>query len=155
MTTRTSLVALAIVSLAALATGCGERADELGPYVQRLQKADEYNSKLVEYKAYLKADEQEKAAMLSQTIEAYLADLETFGQTDDKAIMAGHNALKRTLQGALKKIVEPDFPTFMISALKQIDLIRDGYDNHVDNLQKRWTEEERPGKFPLAWPEDR
>lgn len=155
MNARNALAVVAIVSLTALAIGCGERPDELGPYVERLQKADEYNQKLVEYKVFLKADQQDKAAMLSQTIEAYLADLETFGQTDDKKILAGHNALKRTLQGALKKIVEPDFPTFMISALKQIELIADGYEAHVNSLEKRWTEEERPGAFPLAWPEDR
>lgn len=150
----TAALVLAVVGLAALGLGCGERRDELGPYVERLREADAYNKKLVEYRNYLRADQSDKAAMLSKTIEAYLADLETFGQTEDKVILAGHNALKRKLQGSLKKIVEPDFPTFMISALKQIDLIKEGYQAHVESLQKRWDEEGRTAAFTLAWPTD-
>ena len=69
-------------------------------------------------------------------------------------VMAGHNALKRKLGTSLKKIVEPDFPTFTISALKQIDIIQQGYVLHVDNLQSRWDKEARPGEFSLQWPEE-
>jgi hypothetical protein len=141
-----------LVSLAVLA-GCGERPDELGPYVQTLKGADAFNQRLVEYRGYLKANETDKAAGVAQTIEEYLAFMETFGETDDKSIMAGHNALKRDLSTSLKKIVEPNFPTFVISALKQIDIIEHGYTVHVDNLRKRWAEEERTGSLDLAWPE--
>jgi hypothetical protein len=66
--------------------------------------------------------------------------------------MAGHNALKRRLGTSLKKIVEPDFPTFTISALKQIDIIREGYMVQLEMLQKRWEEEGRTEEFTLAWP---
>jgi hypothetical protein len=148
----TATLILAVVSLAALGPGCGERPDELGPYVERLKQADVHNKKLVEYRNYLKADQSDKAANLSKAIEAYLADMETFGQTRDKVILAGHNALKRKLQGSLKKIVEPDFPTFMISALKQINLIEKAYQAHAESLQKRWEEEGRTAAFTLAWP---
>ncbi len=153
MKLRTSAVfTLAVVLLAGLGLGCGERPDELGPYVQKLKEVDPYNRKLVEYRNFLKADETEKAATLRQTIEAYRADLETFGQTNDKVILAGHNALKRKLEEALKKIVQPDFPTFMISAMKQINLIESGYQAHIEALKKRWDDEGRTDEFTLAWP---
>ena len=153
MYARTSAVFLLIVvGLATFFSGCGERPDELGPYVKRLREVDSYNKRLVEYRNFLTADQSDKATTLSETIEAYLADLGTFGQTEDKVILAGHNALKRKLESALKKIVEPDFPTFMISALKQIDLIEEGYRAHVVSLKKRWDEEERQDEFTLAWP---
>ena len=142
----------AVLGLAVLGLGCGGRKDELGPYVQKLKEADTYNAKLVEYRYFLKSDQAAKAATLEETIQAYLAYLETFGHTRDKVIMAGHNALKRRLGTSLKKIVEPDFPTFTISALKQIDIIREGYMVQLEMLQKRWAEEERTEEFTLAWP---
>lgn len=142
----------AALGLAIFGLGCGEREDEMGPYVLKLQEVDTYNAKLVEYRYYLKADQSQKAAGLEETIEAYLAHLETFGQTRDKVIMAGHNALKRKLSTSLKKIVEPDFITFTISALKQIDIIREGYVIQVKMLQARWKKEGRTGEFTLAWP---
>jgi hypothetical protein len=141
----------AALGLAIFGLGC-EREDELGPYVQKLGEVDTYNAKLVEYRFFLKSDQPQKAATLEETIQEYLAHLETFGHTRDKVIMAGHNALKRKLGTSLKKIVEPDFPTFTISALKQIDIIREGYIIQVEMLQKRWKKEERTGEFTLSWP---
>lgn len=150
---RRDVLARVLLALAVLGLGCGERPDELGPYIQQLQEADSYNAKLIEYRSLIKSDQPEKASDLSQTIAAYLAYLDTFGKTDDKAIMAGHNALKRKLDTSLKKIVEPDFPTFTISALKQIDIIQEGYNMHVNSLRGRWEKEARPGEFSLQWPE--
>ena len=141
----------AVLGLAMLGLGC-DRPDELGPYVKKLKGADTYNAKLVEYRYFLKSDQAAKAATLEETIQAYLDYLDTFGQTRDKVIMAGHNALKRKLGTSLKKIVEPDFPTFTISALKQIDIIREGYIVQLEMLQKRWEEEDRTDEFTLAWP---
>ena len=145
------VLALAVLGLG---LGCGERPDELGPYVQKLQEADAYNAKLVEYRKLIKSDKAEAASDVAQTIAAYLAYLDTFGQTRDKVIMAGHNALKRKLGTSLKKIVEPDFPTFTISALKQIDIIEEGYMMHVNSLRGRWEKENRQGGFSLQWPEN-
>lgn len=142
---RVFLVAFAVA-------GCGEEVDELGPYVEQLKQMDHYNQKLVEYRFYLKSDQPSKAAGLRETIEAYLADMEGFGHTRDKFIKAGHNALKRDLQSSLTKLVEPDFPTFTISGLRQIDLVEEGYVVHVNNLDKLWAEADRPGETGLAWP---
>ena len=142
---RTFLVALVVA-------GCGEAVDELGPYVEQLRQMDKYNKKLVEFRFYLKSDQPSKAAGLRETIVAYLADMEAFGHTKDKFIKAGHNALKRDLQASLTKLVEPDFPTFTISGLRQIDLIEEGYQVHVHNLNKLWAEADRPGDPGLAWP---
>jgi hypothetical protein len=144
--------AILVLAMALGIAGCGERVDELGPYVEKLREVDQYNRKLVEFRFYVKSDQPNKAAALRETIQAYLALMETFGHTDDKFIKAGHNALKRKLQASLNKLVEPDFPTFTISALRQIDLIEEGYTQHVNNLTKRWAEEERPGEFDLGWP---
>jgi len=47
------VLALAVLGLG---LGCGERPDELGPYVQKLQEADAYNAKLVEYRKLIKTD---------------------------------------------------------------------------------------------------
>mgnify|MGYP001174743705 CR=1 FL=1 len=141
----------ALLALAVLGQGC-ERPDELGPYVKQLKEVDKFNAELVKYRYLIKSDQADKAATLAQTIEEYLAQLETFGHTRDKVIMAGHNALKRKLGTSLKKIVEPDFPTFTISALKQIEIIEEGYKFHIRALQKRWDEEPRNGTFDLAWP---
>ena len=144
---------LVVVSVGAW-VGCGERPDVLGPYVEQLRQVDGHNARLVEYRAHLKADHQEKAQDVRQTVEAYLADLESFGDSEDKRIFPGHNALKRGLQHALNKIVEPDFPTYTISALKQIELIEHSYNEHIANLKKHWEQEERAEAFPLAWPEE-
>lgn len=152
-TVGTTVRALLVVSIAVGGLlACGEQVDELGPYVEQLQKMDEYNKKLVEYRFYLKSDQPRKAAGLRKTMEDYLAGMETFGLTDDKFIKAGHNALKRDLSSSLNKLVEPDFPTFTISALRQIALVEEGYNQHVENLAKRWAKEERAGEFTLAWP---
>ncbi len=138
--------------VAAAVAGCGEQVDELGPYVEQLRQMDKYNKKLVEYRFHLKSDQASKAAGLRETIKSYLADMEAFGHTKDKFIKAGHNALKRALQSSLTKLVEPDFPTFTISGLRQIDLIEEGYTVHVENLDKLWAEEDRTGETGLAWP---
>lgn len=144
---RLCLVLVCIVALG----GCGERPDELGPYVERLRGADEFNAKLVEFRYYLKSDQVDKAADVAPTIEKYVAFMTAF-EIEDKKIRAGHNALKRSLETSLKKIVEPDFPTFVISALKQIAIIEEGYVVHVNNLEKQWKEDGRPGDVGLSWP---
>lgn len=150
--TATMVILGCMVGLGGVATGCGEQVDELGPYVQAFGAMDQYHQQLVQMEVALKADQPAMAAGTSDVIREYLAAMDAITVGKDKRILAGHNKLKRTLENALKKIVQPDFPTFPISALKQIDLIGETVQVHVNTLQKRWVEEERPEPFPLSWP---
>lgn len=147
---RTICAALALLWIC----GCGERPDQLGPYVTKLQTTQKHWETLVAYREYMKSPETEsKARDLQQVIEAFQADLEGFGTFDDKYITAGHNTLKRALAHSLKKLVQPDFPTYTVSALKQINVLEEEVTSHLHNLGKRWKDEKRPGDFPLSWPQ--
>lgn len=150
--TVTMVILGCVVGLGGVTTGCGEKPDELGPYVEAYRAMDTYHQQLIEMETALKADQTAMAARTSDIIREYLAALDGITIGKDKRIGAGHNTVKRSLEHALKKIVEPDFPTFPISALKQIGLIRDVVKTHINTLEKRWNEEERPTAFPLAWP---
>ncbi len=73
----------------------------------------------------------------------------------DKKIKAAHNSLIRTLEGSLIKLVQPDFPTFVPSAKKQIDRIEKKVTKSYNlELQKQWEQAERTDPFPLTWPGD-
>ena len=135
-----------------MATGCGEKQDELGPYVEAFKAMDTFHEQLVSMEVALKADQPAMAARTSDIIREYQAALEQITLGKDKRILAGHNKLKRTLETALKKIVEPDFPTFPISAMKQIGVIREVVTIHINTLGKRWAGEARPTEFPLSFP---
>ena len=65
----------AVLGMALFGLGCGERPDELGPYVEKLHEIGKYNAKLVEYRFYLKSDQAAKAAGLEQTIEYLRAEI--------------------------------------------------------------------------------
>ena len=147
---RAICVALALLWIC----GCGEQPDEFGPYVTKLQITEKYWQTLVDYRQHLKSpDSESKARDLQQVIESYQADLEGFGEFEDKYIRAGHNSLKRALAHSLKKLVQPDFPTYTVSAVKQITVIEEAVIKHLRNLEKRWQDEGRPGEFPLSWPQ--
>ena len=140
--------------LAATVWACGERVDELGPYVQQLKKMDGYNGTLHQYGQYLKNPNLERQARdIREVIQKYSDDMEAFGQIKDKTIKAGHNSLKRALVRALKKLVEPDFPTFTVSAQKQVREIEWAVNNHFNALEKAWKSAGQPEPFPLKWPE--
>ena len=79
--------------------------------------------------------------------------MQGFGATKDKGIKAGHNSVKRALERSLKKLVEPDFPTFTVSAQKQCRIIRQALVNHFAALAKEWSEAGKTEPFPLKWPE--
>ncbi len=143
-----------VLILAATMWSCGERVDELAPYVQQLQQMDHYNETLQQYGEYLKSPDLERQAKdIRETIQKYSDEMETFGQTKDKAIKAGHNSVKRALIHALKKLVEPDFPTFTVSAQKQVREIEWSVTNHFTALEKAWKSAGRTEPFPLKWPE--
>ena len=135
-----------------VATGCGEKPDELGPYVEAFEAMDTYHEQLVSMEVALKADQPDMAARKSDIISEYLAAMDQIVLGKDKRILAGHNKVKRTLETALKKIVQPDFPTFPISAMKQIGVISEVVTIHINTLGRRWEEEARPTPFPLSYP---
>ena len=147
---RFTCVALAVLWM----VGCGEKKDELGPYVERLQSTSHYWETLLSYKAYLKSPDTESQAQdVKQVIEAFLAEMESFPQYDDKYITAGHNAVKRELARTLTQLVEPDFPTFTVSALKQILAIESAMVKLINNMGRRWEEAGKTEPYPLKWPD--
>lgn len=145
--------AIALVA-AATVWACGERADELTPYVEQLKQMDGYNETLQQYGEYLKNPALERQAKdVREVIQKYSDDMEAFADAKNKKIRAGHNSVKRALTRALKKIVEPDFPTFTVSAKKQISIIEEAVSNHFRSLEKEWTAAGKTEPFPLKWPE--
>ncbi|MFH1569329.1 MAG: hypothetical protein ABIL09_15140 [Gemmatimonadota bacterium] len=133
--------------------GCGEKKDELGPYIERLKTTEPYWNSLLQYREYLKSPETEsKARDVRQVIEQFKAAMDAFPEYDDKYITAGHNSVRRDLERALKQITEPDFPTFTVSALKQINLIEESMVVLVNNMEKRWRESRKTEPYPIKWP---
>ena len=146
-----TLLSLAVAT--ALIAGCAEPPDELTPYVTQLEHMQKYNEQLARYQVYLGNPGLERQARdVREIIQAYKNDMDEFGATKDKFIKAGHNSVKRALERGLKQIVEPDFPTFTISASKQIRTIRKQVELHFENLSKLWTEAGKTEPFPLKWP---
>ncbi|MFC1526920.1 hypothetical protein ACFL6X_08945 [Candidatus Latescibacterota bacterium] len=145
---------VACVAVAALwFVGCGERVDELGPYVQRLQTTESYWVTLLQYRDHLKSPDTESQAQdVREVIAKFQAEWEAFPEYDDKYITAGHNAVKRDLARTLTQLVEPDFPTFTVSALKQINLIEESMIILINNIEKRWKAEGKTEPYPLKWP---
>ena len=140
--------------LAAALWSCGEALDELTPYVAELQKMDQYNETLSRYAGYLKNPALERQARdIGEVMAKYQAGMEAFGQTKNKYIKSGHNLIKRALARGQKQIVEPDFPTFTVSAQKQINLIKESVQTHHKTLKKLWEEAGKTEPFPIVWPE--
>ena len=94
-----------------------------------------------------------QARDIREVIQAYHDSLENFGKTKSKFIKASHNNVKRAVARALTQLVQPDFPTFTVSAQKQISLIKERVIDHYDNLEKMWREADNTSPFPLKWPE--
>ena len=147
-----TVVLLAVASI--LLLSCSEPPDELTPYVARYENMQPINSKLERYQAYLKSPALERQARdIREVIQAYHDSLEKFGKTKSKFIKASHNNVKRAVARALTQLVQPDFPTFTVSAQKQISLIKERVSDHYDNLEKMWREAEKGEPFPLKWPD--
>ena len=136
--------------------GCGEEIDELTPYVTSVEPLQKYHKTLVQYRKYLKTEGMANMAKdIREVIENYKAALEAINLPKDKKIRAAHNSLVRTLESSLVKLVQPDFPTFVPSAMKQINRIEkrviSGYNGQ---LQKQWERADKTDPFPLLWPGD-
>tara|TARA_Y100001960_G_C14659767_1_gene820183 strand:+ start:877 stop:1338 length:462 start_codon:yes stop_codon:yes gene_type:complete len=144
---------LALITAAAVIGGCAEPPDELTPYVAQLEQIKEFNEQLSRYEIYLANPGLERQARdVRDVIQAYRETLDKIGSPDDKFIKATHNALGRALDRGLKQIVEPDFPTFTVSASKQIRTIRRSVEEHFDNLNKLWVKADKTEPFPHKWP---
>ena len=148
----TKAMSLALASV--LLWSCTEPPDELTPYVARYENMQSTNSKLERYQGYLKSPALERQARdIREVIQAYHDSLENFGKTKNKFIKASHNNVKRAVARALTQLVQPDFPTFTVSAQKQISLIKERVMDHYDNLDKMWRDADKTEPFPLKWPE--
>lgn len=134
--------------------GCGERVDELTPYVLRLQELEHFNEKLVEYEHYLSTEGMtHKASDIAQVLAAYQDSVHAIGKPDDKRLMALHNEMLRTFDEAQRKLVEPDFPTFVPNAQKAVTLVRREMIVVINNLERLWEREGKTEPFSLSWPQ--
>ena len=146
-------ILLSLIVSVAWGAGCGEPPDELTPYMDQLVQMQKHNETLARYEVYLHNPGLERQARdVREILQAYREEMEGFGKTKDKFIRAGHNNVKRALDRGLKQIVEPDFPTFMVSASKQIRNIRGSVEGNFENLEKMWVEAGKTEPFPLKWP---
>ncbi len=145
---------LGILLLVCWMWGCAERPDELTPYIQKVKPLEKYQKTLAQYRTYLRTEGMSNMAKdIAQVIENYRKDLETVGPPENKYLKAAHNNLKRALENSLKKIVEPDFATFIPSANKQIDRIEKAVKVHYNaHLKKLWEDADKTEPFPLKWP---
>jgi hypothetical protein len=134
--------------------GCGEKSDELTPYTAKLKALGHYNQTLVSYARYLKTEGMtNKANDIAQVLTDYKRDIEAIGQPKDKHIMALHNEMMRVIDQAMRKLVEPDFPTFIPNAQKAVRLVNGEMITVMKNFELLWEREGMTAPFPLSWPE--
>jgi hypothetical protein len=143
-----------VFPLVLLISGCGGRPDELTPYLEKFATLDEFHEKFVRYEIYLGNPALERQARdIREVLQKYKDTLESFGSTKNKFINAGHNTVKRAAARSLTQLVDPDFPTFTVSAKKQVAGIRRAVQDHYENLEKQWVKAGKTDPFPLKWPE--
>ena len=144
---------LGILMLACWVWGCGEKPDELTPYVAKLKGLQHYNETLAQYKTYLRTEGMtNKANDIAQVLQSYKADLEAIGRPEEKRILALHNSMIRTIDEALRKLVEPDFPTFVPNAQKAVAFTGEGVEKMQNNLGRWWKEAGNTEPLPFSWP---
>lgn len=141
------LIALVVSGLLA----CGERKDELTPYIQTLQGLESHSQKLMSYQVYLTTEGMTSQAHdVKDVMQALLDELEKV-ELEDKRLRALHNASKRALKAAMRKLVEPDFPTFVPNAQKSISVVEDEFTKIYGNLEIMWEKAGKTEPFPLKW----
>lgn len=145
---------LGILMLLCWVWGCGERADKLTPYVEQLKPLQKYSETFVHYQKYLKTEGMTNMANdIEQIMQNYKKDLEALDSPDDKRLRALHNGMVRTLDSAMRRLVEPDFPTFVPNAQKAIKVVNEGGVKVINNLKKLWEDAGKTEPFPLKWGE--
>ena len=144
-----NLILFALVS-GLLACGGGKQ-DELTPYIQTLQGLERYSQQLMSYQVYLTTEGMTNQAHdVEQVMQTLLDELEKV-ELEDKRLRALHNAMKRALKAAMRKLVEPDFPTFVPNAQKSIALVEEEFTKIYSNLDRMWQKADKTEPFPLKW----
>tara|TARA_B100001250_G_scaffold300075_2_gene261732 strand:- start:12117 stop:12578 length:462 start_codon:yes stop_codon:yes gene_type:complete len=134
--------------------GCGgEKKDEMGPYVIKLREFDSvYVQKLIQYREYLSTDGMaQKAADIEVVMQDFYDALKQYPEINDKKVKALHNELARTVKGSMRKLVEPDFPTFVPNAQSAIRMVVEELTVIHRNLEKLWIDSGRTDAFTLEW----
>jgi len=145
---------LGILMLVCWVWGCGEKPDVLTPYIEKLKTLHHYNETLAKYQTYLTTEGMTSLANdVEQVLQNYRRDLEAIGKPDDKRIRALHNEMIRKIDDAMRKLVEPDFPTFVPNAQKAIKLIEEETITNYNNFERMWKDAGKTEPFPLQWPE--
>ena len=133
--------------------GCGEKPDELGPYVSKLKGLQHYNATLAQYSEYLRTEGMtDKARDLAEVLRAYEADLRALGTPKEKRLRAIHNDMLRAFGDAQRRLVEPDFPTFVPNAQRAVSVLMEKLQVAMRNLERLWKRAGKPEPFPLKWP---
>ncbi len=142
--------AILLVAGGLFACGGGKK-DELTPYIKTLQDLNEHTEKLIRYQQYLKTEGMtNKAHDIEEVMQTLLAELEKV-ELEDKRLRALHNTGKRGLKAAMRKLVQPDFPTFVPNAQKSIAVVQDEFEKVYSNLEKMWKDSGKTEPFPLNW----
>ncbi|MXW79839.1 MAG: hypothetical protein F4Z57_12815 [Gemmatimonadetes bacterium] len=130
---------------------CGEKRDELTPYIQTLQGLESHSQQLMRYQKYLTTEGMTSQAHdVEQVMQNLLDELEKV-ELEDKRLRALHNAMKRAIKAAMRKLVEPDFPTFVPNAQKSIGRLEDEFTKIYGNLELMWQRAGKTEPFPLKW----
>ena len=145
---------LALFLTVVLLAGCGGKQDSLTPYLESIKPLEKYHKKMIQYREYLKVEEtQEKAYDLRQVLENYKADLEKIGEIGDKKVESQHNFLIRKLDGALRRLGDPEDNTipgqFILDARKRITDMEEAIrDHYYETLAGLWKDAGKTEPFP-------
>ncbi|MYI63815.1 MAG: hypothetical protein F4105_19575 [Gemmatimonadetes bacterium] len=130
---------------------CGEKRDELTPYIQTLQGLESHSQQLMRYQKYLTTEGMTSQAHDVEQVMLNLLDELEKVELEDKRLRALHNAMKRAIKAAMRKLVEPDFPTFVPNAQKSIGRLEDEFTKIYGNLELMWQRAGKTEPFPLKW----
>ena len=144
-----NLILCALVS--GLVACGGAKKDELTPYIQTLQDLDRHSQQLMRYQVYLTTEGMTSQANdVEKVMQTLLDELEKI-ELEDKYLRALNNKMKRALKAAMRKLVEPDFPTFVPNAQKSISVVEEEFVTVYANLKKIWEDAGKTEPFPLKW----